>query len=230
MVEALFFVLFKRKYTPKVCLVKQIREWLEKDQDYAEGLALYETFGKSRVILTSLRRGASDFTRQKLREELTKLCQVVVPPTRVVEASPHRVARTPPQAPPAPPATPALEHPERRTWYATRAYAHAQLELVGTDAERQELAASILETSAKVTASYRAVEAPADVVLGSDLATLADEGEVRRLLANLRPQRSKLKNRPDRAGDLARVVAQITLLETKLKNRDGDQSQLYPRN
>jgi hypothetical protein len=62
------------------------------------------------------------------------------------------------------------------------------------------------------------------VVPGPDLAALTDEGEVRRLLANLKPQRSKLKKRPDRAGDLAQVVAQITLLETKLKNRDGDKS------
>ena len=131
--------------------------------------------------------------------------------------------RAVPTAPPAAPvASPPPEHPERRTWYATRAYAHAQLELVGTDAERRELAATILAMSEKITASYRTVEAPADVVPGPDLAALADEGEIRRLLANLRPQRSKLKNRPDRASDLAQVVAQITLLETKLKTRDGD--------
>lgn len=209
--------------------MKQIREWLESGQDYAEGLALYETFGKSRVILTSLRRGASDFTRQKLREELAKLLlEEVVPPARarVVDTAAKRVDKTPARVPVSPPAapvaSPAPEHPERRTWYANRAYAHAQLELVGTDAERRELATTILAMSEKITASYRAVEAPAEAAPSPDLAALADEGEIRRLLANLRPQRSKLKNRPDRAGDLAQVVAQITLLETKLKTRDGD--------
>lgn len=209
-------------------MVKEIREWLESGQEYAQGVALYERVGKSRVILNSLRRGASDFTRQKLREELSKLVVAEVAPparVRVVDTSAKRVDKTPNRVHVGPPAGqdgPAPAHPERRTWYASRAYAHAQLELVGTDAERRELATSILATSAQITASYRAVEAPADVAPGPDLAALADEGEVRRLLANLRPQRSKLKNRPDRAGDLARVVAQITLLETKLKTRDGD--------
>jgi hypothetical protein len=224
-----FFVLFPSKIQCQVCMVKEIREWLESGQDYAQGVALYERVGKSRVILNALRRGASDFTRQKLREELPKLIlEEVVPPARVrvVDTAAKRVEKTPARVHAGPPAaqvaSPAPEHPERRTWYANRAYAHAQLELVDTDAARRELATSILAASAQITASYRAVEAPADVAPGPDLAALADEGEIRRLLANLRPQRSKLKNRPDRAGDLARVVAQITLLETKLKTRDGD--------
>ena len=218
--------------------MKQIREWLGNGQAYEQGLALYETFGKSRVVLNALRRGVSEFTRQKLREELSKLisAQVAPPaPVRVVDTSTKRVEKAPTRVPVGPPAGqaatgPAAEHPGRRTWYATRAYAHAQLELVGTDAERQELAASILAASEKITASYRTVEAPTEAVPGPELAALTDEGEIRRLLANLRPQRSKLKNRPDRAGDLARVVAHIILLETKLKTRDGDESQLHPRN
>jgi hypothetical protein len=229
MVGALFFVLFPSKIQCQVCIVKEIREWLKSGQDYAQGVALYERVGKSRVILNALQRGASDFTRQKLRDELSKLILTEVAPparVRVVDTSAKRVDKTPNRVHVGPPAaqeaSPAPEHPERRTWYATRAYAHAQLELVGTDAERRELATTILAMSEKITASYQAVEAPVDVVPGPDLAALADEGEIRRLLANLRPQRSKLKNRPDRASDLARVVAQITLLETKLKNRDGD--------
>ena len=210
-------------------MVKDIREWLKSGLDYAQGVALYERFGKSRIVLNALRRGASDFTRQKLREELTKFSQQdVAPPARacVVDTSVKRVDKTSVRVPVSPSVgqevSTAPEHPERRTWYANRAYAHAQLELVGTDAERRELATSILAASEQITASYRAMEAPVEAAPGPDLAALADEGEVRRLLANLRPQRSKLKNRPDRASDLARVVAQITLLETKLKTRDGD--------
>lgn len=201
-------------------MVKEIREWLEEEGgDYAAGLALYEAHGSSSVVLSALRYGETVFTRQKLRAELSKLVHIVA------TAAP-RIAETPALVP----VGPAAEHPERRTWYATRAYAHAQLELVGTDAERQELATIILATSEKITASYRAVEAPADEVPSPDLAALTDEGEIRRLLANLRPQRTKLKKNPDRAADLAQVVAQITVLETKLKNRDGEEPQLHPRN
>ena len=212
--------------------MKEIREWLEKGQDYARGVALYETHGKSRVVLKTLQYGETEFTRGKLKTELLKL--LGAEPARGAPTPAKSVGKTSESVPgklegvPEKEAAPA-EHPERRAWYATRAYAHAQLELVPTEAECRELAATILATSKKIDASYRAVEAPADVAPEPDLAALADAGEVRRLLANLRPRRSKLKNRPDRAGDLARVVAQITLLETKLKNRDGE-PQLHPRN
>ncbi len=217
-----FFVLCSSKIHGQVCIVKQILEWLEKGQDYAQGVALYERFGKSRVILNSLRRGASEFTRQKLREELSKLSQAIVtePARAVVVDTPAKGSDKTPDPVPGSPPPPAS--PDRRTWYAARAYAHAQLELVGTEAERCELAATILATSEKIDASYRAAEAPADAVPDPDLAALTEEGEIRRLLANLRPQRTKLKKNPARARDLAQVVAQITLLETKLKNRDGD--------
>jgi hypothetical protein len=210
--------------------VKEIREWLENGQQYAQGIALYETYGKSRVVLKTLRYGDTEFTRSKLKSELLKLAggesarDVPIPAKRVGK-QPESVGKKAENVPVEPKkvASPA-EHPQRRTWYATRAYAHAQLEPVDTDAQRCELAKLILETTAQISASYRAVAAPADVVPGPDLVALDDAGEVRRLLANLRPQRSKLKKRPDRAGELARVVAQITLLELKLKNRDGDQS------
>ena len=207
---------------------------MEKGQNYAQGVALYETHGKSRVVLNTLRYGETEFTRGKLKSELLKLAGAES--VRAVPILAERVREKPIRVPilqnvassPQKLDSP-VEHPERRTWYATRAYAHAQLELVDTEAARRELAATILATTKKIDASYRAVEAPADVAPGPDLAALDDAGEVRRLLANLRPQRTKLKKNPDRAGDLARVVAQITLLEIKLKKRDGE-PQLHPRN
>ena len=219
--------------------MKQIGEWLEsKGQLYAQGVALYETHGKSRVVLNVLRHGESEFTRQKLRQELTKLVEAAGPPPAVAPrpapSAPGRAAVPLASPKPAPaadvPSVPLEVVAARSSWYATRAYAHAQLELVPTEAACRELAATILAVTKKLDASYHAVEAPpADVAPEPELAALDDAGEIRRLLANLKPQRSKLRNRPDRAGDLARVVAQITLLETKLKNRDGE-PQLHPRN
>jgi hypothetical protein len=213
--------------------VKEIREWLEKGQDYAQGLALYESHGKSRVVLTALRRGASDFTRQKLREELSKLIQVVTPPVparvRVVDTSAKRVDKTAARVHVALPAEPVsqlvnVDKPvdealrlQRSSWYAERHRVHATLELLATDAERRVAGERILYLSELLTASYQAAgEAPV-VAPRPDLGAVTDQGEIRRLLANLRPQVSKLKKNPARALDLQQAQADIALLEKKLK-------------
>lgn len=203
--------------------MKQIREWLENGQPYAQGLALYETHGKSQVVLRSLRFGESEFTRARLRRELEKLAgekpvraidtsaECVRETAKRVQVSPEKMGSSP-------------EHPERRTWYATRAYAHAQLELVATDRERRDLASDILALTDQVDASFR----PAPAAAEASLPPLpADAGEQRRQLTNLRSLASKLKKNPDRAGELARVKSTITQLEVKLK-RDGE-PQLHPR-
>lgn len=201
--------------------MREIREWLEKGQDYDVGLALYESHGKSRVVLTALRRGASDFTRQKLREELSKLIQAVTPPAparvRVVDTSAKRVDKTPERVHVA--AAPADEtlRLQRSSWYAERHRLHATLELLATDEERRVAGERILEISELLTASYQSAgEAPV-VTPRPDLGAVTDQGEIRRLLANLRPQVSKLKKNPARALDLQQAQADIALLEKKLK-------------
>lgn len=196
--------------------MKEIREWLANGQDYALGLALYETHGRSRVVLTALRRGASDFTRQKLRTELEKL----VGPTAVPQPA-ARVANPPKAAPSAQVVvhTPAVdEHVQRQRsgWFAERARLHAQLELVPTDEERRVMAERILELSDLLTASYHPGgpdEAPRP---RTNYVGITDKAEIRRLLANLRPQASKLKKKPARALDLQQVQADIKILEKNL--------------
>jgi len=206
------------KLQGKVCIVKQIREWLENGQDYAQGVALYESHGKSRVVLTALRRGISDFTRQKLREELTKLAQAITPPARrvrVVDTSAKRVDKTP-ECVHVAPVDEALRE-QRSSWYAERHRLHATLELLATDEERQVAGERILTISQLLTASYQAAGQAPVVGPRPDLSGVSDEGEIRRLLANLRPQASKLKKNPARALDLQQVRADIELLEKKLK-------------
>lgn len=197
-------------------MVKQIREWLEKGQDYGQGVALYETHGKSRVVLTALRRGASEFTRQKLREELSKLIQVVTPPL------PARVHVAPAAEPVTKlvkvdkPADEALRL-QRSSWYAERHRLHATLELLATDEERRVASERICAISELLTASYQSAgEAPV-AAPRPDLGAVTEEGHIRRLLANLRPQASKLKKKPARTLDLQQVQADIALLEKKLK-------------
>jgi hypothetical protein len=200
--------------------VKEIREWLEKGQDYGQGVALYESHGKSRVVLTALRRGASDFTRQKLREELSKIIQSVTPP------APARVRVAPAAEPVSKPVKidkqvdksvdEALRQ-QRSSWFAERHRLHATLELLATNDERRVAGERICEISELLTASYQpAGEAPV-APPRPDLGAVTDEGEIRRLLANLRPQVSKLKKNPARALDLQQAQADIALLERKLK-------------
>ena len=220
--------------------MKEIREWLEKGHDYAQGVALYETHGTSRVVLTALRFGETAFTRQKLKAELTKLLDEkkgtgppekgAKPPNR--QRAVEQPATAPPRGkgtkpiPEKEPSSPAVQE-QRRAWFAERNHLHPQLELVATDAERLAMSLRILELADLISQSYELEAAPVAVHLATPgLAELAHEGEMRRLLANLRPQRTKLKKRPDRALDLAQVELDIKLLEEKLKKRDGGEPKL----
>ena len=199
----------------QVCIVEEIREWLESGQDYAQGVALYEKHGRSAVVRSTLGFGETEFTRAKLVHVLQQLVGAA-PPAAV--ARPAAVPAVVPTAPPAPSVT---IDPQRRDWFAERNHLHAQLGLVASDAERRPMALRILELADLISQSY-AAEAGHNLATsrpeaGHNLATLTDEGKIRQLLANLRPQRSKLKKRPDRAADLAQVEADIALLEAKLK-------------
>jgi hypothetical protein len=229
---------------------------MESGQDYAQGVALYETHGKSRVVLNALQYGATDFTRQKLKKELQKLLEQEN--VRVVDTSVKRVPETPkrvpiltkgaernPQESPQKVAvgaakagvvtkgaerstqepTPELKA-QRRAWFAERNHLHPQLELVATNAERLAMSLRILELSDLISQSYEAQPDPDTTQTPSGhLSDITDTGEMRRLLANLRPQRTKLKKRPDRATDLAQVESDIKLLEERLK-RDGGEPKL----
>jgi hypothetical protein len=193
--------------------MEDVKDWLEgEERDYAAGVALYEAHGTSAVVRKLLAYGETEFTRTKLVQALEQL-----------------VATTPVAAPlavpvPVPVAAPVAVDPQRRDWFAERNYLHAQLDLVTTDGERLTMALRILDLADLISQSYdqQAGRAPVPLPAGQaspGLADLEEEGEIRRLLANLRPQRTKLKKRPDRADDLATVEANINLLEEKLNGR-----------
>ena len=205
--------------------MEEIQEWLESGQDYAQGVALYEAHGRSAVLRSTLAFGETDFTRGKLVHALQ---QLVLCDGHVIAGAkkPAVVAAKADSLCDAHVTKPVAVDPQRRDWFAERNHLHAQLGLVATDAERRVLALRILELGNLIRQSYEAdkMDKP-DTPPGHKWDTLTDAGEMRRLLANLRPQRSKLKNRPDRAADLAAVEADIALLELKL-NRDGDKPQL----
>ncbi|WP_310395712.1 hypothetical protein [Hymenobacter sp.] len=203
-----------------------MRKWLESSQrDYAAGVALFEAHGRSSVLKRLLSGPASDYTREVLVRELTKLTAPVLCDGHVI-SGPKKVAAVPAKAEilrdlhvTEAPNGEELRR-QRRKLFADRDYLHASLELLPTEKERLAASLQLLESVKRIQLSYdvaagRVVDpAPAP---GPDLAAITDAGEVRRLLANLKPLRSKLKNRPDRADKLAEVEADIHLLEAKLK-------------
>ncbi|WP_210519910.1 hypothetical protein [Hymenobacter terricola] len=198
--------------------MKEIREWLESEgRDYAAGVALFAVHGRSGVLKRLVAGTCTDYTREVLERELGKL---------VAEENGAKsiIGDKKPTIPAPEPEKPALADDElrrqRRALFAQRDYLHASLELLPTEAERLAAALQLLDTVKRLQLSYdvaagRVVEALSTP--GPDLAALTDAGEIRRLLANLKPQRSKLKKRSDRADDLAAVEADIALLEEKLK-------------
>lgn len=216
-----FFVLFDGKDTRKVCSVKQIREWLEGEfREYAAGVALFEAHGRSGVLKRLLAGACTEYTREVLARELAKLVVGIVPIASEKTPVVAFVASKPRISPPEP--TPEADdvRRQRRKLFADRDYLHASLELLPTEQQRLDASLQLLAIVQRIQLSYD-LEAGRVVVpeptLGPDLATLTDAGEIRRLLANLKPLRSKLKNRPDRADKLAEVEADILTLETKLK-------------
>jgi hypothetical protein len=213
--------------------------WLEgKARDYAAGVALFEAHGRSGVLKRLLASSCTDYTREVLARELAKLADVSVNDTVNVSVKapalcdghvisvPKKAEKTAPDSDflcdghvISPPAGDELRR-HRRQLFAERDYLHARLSLLPTEKERLEAALQLLDTAKRIQLSYDVeagrVSAPV-AAPKSDLVGLDDAGEIRRLLANLRPLRSKLKSRPDRADKLAEVEADIQLLETKLK-------------
>lgn len=199
--------------------MKEIGEWLEKGgPSYAQGVALYAAHGKSRVVLKSLQYGETAFTRATLVRELGRLAESdanasASAPRPAKNAPAVAVAAKTASANPHEPPPDKVRH-QRSAWYAERHRLHGQLELLASDEARRVASERILDLSDSLTVSYQAAPEPA--LPRPDLAAVADQGEIRRLLANLRPQASKLKKNPGRTLDLQQVQADIEILEKNL--------------
>jgi hypothetical protein len=206
--------------------VKQIQQWLAgPERDYTAGVALFEAHGRSGVLKRLLAGTCTDYTREVLERELRKLLcdgHVISVPEKAPEspAKPDSLCDGHVISVPVPAPEPDELRGQRRKLFADRDYLHARLELVATDEERLAMSLELLATAERIQHSYDMaagrVVVP-EAVPTIDLAAITDAGEIRRLLANLKPLRSKLKKRPDRADRLAEVEADIALLELKLK-------------
>ncbi|MDO7875535.1 hypothetical protein Q5H93_12395 [Hymenobacter sp. ASUV-10] len=207
-----------------------ISAWLASDRPFAQGAALYAAVGPSDTYKRLFGLAATDYSRQVLERELRALVHDV----------PAQVAAVAPPPPPAPPvavvpaavsapAPAGADSPllvdvrqQLKAVRDERSHIHPQLtgKNVGTKA-RQAVALRIVElTDQEVALKAAEAHVLAHGRLPGPVATadVEDEGELRRRLLNLRSRRSRLRQRPERADDLATVKAEITLIESKLKS------------
>ncbi|WP_157530320.1 hypothetical protein [Hymenobacter norwichensis] len=194
----------------------EISNWLASEQPYEVGVALYEQHGTSGMIKRLLAGSCTSYNREVLARELGKLVATAPPPPQ-----------TPPPAPVPAAAADVLTQlrQARRPLLSEREYLHARLELA-SDAERSASALRILDIGDLLNESYAAeahyekygtLPAPPPVAEPApELASLTSTADIQYQLKLLRTQRSKLKDRPDRAEKLAQVLANIDLLESKL--------------
>lgn len=235
-----FCVLFIRDSRRQLRGMKlhDITAWLASDRDFAPGVALYNAGTPSKTYQRLFALGATEYSRSVLVRELRALVDVVPAPAPLVApvAAPEPPAAVPALAAvpvatdslPQPPAAALAPSPVLHDVYQQlkavrdeRSHLHPQLtgKNVGKKA-RGVLAMQIVALTSQ-EAKLKALEAhvlehgrlPGPVAT----AELTDAGELRRRLANCRSLRSKLKNNPARAADLADVEVEILLIQSKLK-------------
>ncbi|MDJ0367294.1 hypothetical protein QMK33_19270 [Hymenobacter sp. H14-R3] len=218
---------------------EQITTWLASGQDFAQGAALYNAGTPSKTYQRLFALGATEYSQAVLVRELRALVPAPAPePAVVVPTSPpdapaaEPVVLAPPvataPAPAAPAAGPVLDsHPvlqqvrqQLKAVRDERSHLHPQLTGKNVGKKARGVVALRIVVLTSEEAKLKALEAHvrAHGQLPGPVATdeLTDAGELRRRLANRRCLRSKLKNNPARAADLAAVEADILLIQSKL--------------
>ena len=226
--------------------LSDITAWLASEQAFAAGAALYAQLGTNKTYQQLFQLAPTPYSRGVLVRELQALVdQVHEQIQAVTDQAPdfiagNKVGRPRPDVPaavmvdpPAPAPTPAPEAPvvtdspvlldlrqQLRAVRDERSHLHPQLTAknLGKIA-RYGLAARILDLTDQET-KLKALEAhvlqhgrlPGPLPLDE----VTDQGELRRLLANLRSRRSKLKADPARANEVVQLEANIQLIRNKL--------------
>ena len=190
----------------------EVLSWLAVPADFARGVALYAQLGGSPVYQQLFALGETSYSRDVLVRQLRQLCGGL--PTPAAVPAPRALEHVAP--------VPALAgvRAELKAARDERSQLHAQLTAPGLRrADRGRLALRICQLTPRVL-GLLADEAHVQAFgrLPGPLATaeLTDAGELRRRLDNLVALRAKVRRRPERAGELPRLEADIRLIRTKL--------------
>ncbi|RSK45185.1 hypothetical protein [Hymenobacter rigui] len=201
----------------------ELLAWLAAPADFAQGAALYAQLGGSAVYQQLFALGETGYSRRVLVEQL----QLLTGP--VQEPAPEPVAdnRQLPTDNSQPGTAPA---PDAGVLTGLRAQLKAARD------ERSQLHAQLTAPGLRVTARCKlahricALTDQVQQLLASEqhvlthgrlpgtvaTADVTDAGELRRRLDNLISLRSKVRRRPERAGELSALQAEIDLIRTKL--------------
>ena len=208
----------------------EVLSWLAAPADFSRGVALYAQLGGSEVYQQLFALGETSYSRSVLEREVRALLEVE--PNLTVDYLAEQRAQLRDRAfrqqvlneslvPREPdPVALATVRAQLKRARDERSQLHAQLTAPGLRrADRGRLALRICQLTTRVL-GLLADEAHVREHgrLPGPLATaeLTDAGELRRRLDNLVALRAKVRRRPERAGELPRLEADIRLIRTKL--------------
>lgn len=182
--------------------------WIEGNQDYDQGLSLYQRYGSSAMLKKVLAQGNTSFNRAKLLAEIQKLyaAQPVQRPEPAI---------VPLQDRPADELEAELTQ-ERKQAHQQAAYLKAQLPLIQSQQKRKAIAFQILalhdrnneiwamlEYKAKHGFFPNQLKAELEVQAGLEVPSLA---ELKRQLLVINPKISRIKNVAEKSGKLQELL------------------------
>ncbi len=207
-------------------MVQEIKRWLASDQDYAAGVALYETHGSSNVRKRMFASGATSFNREKLTQSLQELLSAEKPKPKTPSTTPAAKVTTVP--------TPNPNHQEhyealmkqRQSLLDERTLAHARLNIVPEGEQLLKLSLQILELVPQIKKlnyirkSYLVHGCLPDELFPKPKVDESDKASLIQHRNNLRTKRSRLRKHPEsNEQELATIETEIQRLTILINSK-----------
>lgn len=176
--------------------MKEIANWINGDQDYDEGCALYMQHGTDSAVKSLLKLGKSSFTEKKLLQGLTALVPQALEPKTVQKDFPDQI----------------------RKLMNERQLCHNNLFHTPSLSDRKMLAFRILSIGKKLDKYFNNQELPKDEQPPDpDTLIPASAWEMHQLFNNNRSYITKNKKAVDKKGEIATRSQQNNTIEARLK-------------
>lgn len=173
--------------------MQKIEAWLNGDQDYSDGVTLYEQHGKDGAVLSLLKLGQSSFTEKKLLVVLSEMCPKEAEPAPSKKTMPDKV----------------LDLIRKRSIY------HNNLFNTPSPSDRKKLAFAILSITQKLDKYFDKGEDPDQPA--SDPELPANGWEMHQIFNNNRSYLTKNKKSEEKKAEIARREQQNATIAERLK-------------
>lgn len=211
-------------------MVQEINRWLNSDQDYAAGVALYHEHGESDVRKRMFASGFSSFNHDKLVQSLKELAAATIsePDAKAAPEPAKTSEKTPAKPAKVTPANPELYEQimvQLRALFDERTITHSRLDSTRlSDQQRLKLALRIHELvpEIKKLQQVRQYVLEHGKMPEEKGRTIIDENDKACLIQhrnNLRSKCSKLKKKPEKASELEALKSEIERLTTLIKEK-----------